>query len=207
MQKYPWYDIVAGNEELEQGDFINNCNVLIPTYIPVEVESSASTNQQSFEAQGVTEIHDVIIISQSCDLENKKIEFVQLCPVISYSYFVEEIRRSQPGSNTKTILRLMNEIRLGRLYRYYMLNVCDLLDFAKEIQIVDLGTSYSIPRNVMKQMVQSNGDRLRLLSPYKEQLAQAFAYFYMRVALPTPIDELKTLTVPMQVGTSPRRQL
>jgi hypothetical protein len=206
MQKYPWYGIVAGNEELEQGDFINNCNVLIPTYIPVEAVFSASTNQQRFEAQGVTEIHDVIIISQSCDLENKKIEFVQLCPVISYSDFVEEIRRSQPSSNTKAILRLMNEIRLGRLYRYYMLNVCDLPDFAKEIQIVDLGTSYSIPRNVMKQMVESNGDRLRLLSPYKEQLAQAFAYFYMRVALPTPIDEFKTLTVPMQIGTSPRRQ-
>jgi hypothetical protein len=205
MRTYPWYDIAVGNEELEQGDFIDNCNVLIPTYTPVEIEAAAPTKQQTFEAKGINEIHDVIIISQSCDLENKKIDFVQLCPMISYNEFVEGIKRSSPSpsSNTKTILRLMNEIRVGRMYRYYMLNACDLPDFTREIQIADLGTSYSIPRDVMQQMVASKGNRLRLLSPYKEQLAQAFAYFYMRVALPSPIDEFKTLLVSTQVGTIP----
>ena len=203
MRTYPWYDIAVGNEELEQGDFIDNCNVLIPTYIPVEIEAATPTNQQTFEAKGINEIHDVIIISQSCDLENKKIDFVQLCPMISYNEFVEEVKRSSQSSNTKTILRVMNDIRIGRMPRYYMLNTCDLDGFKKEIQVVDLGTSYSIPRDVMKQMVASQGNRLRLLSPYKEQLAQAFAYFYMRVALPSPIDEFKTLLVSTQVGTVP----
>jgi hypothetical protein len=47
--------------------------------------------------------------------------------------------------------------------------------------------SCSIPYDVMKQIVQSKGKRLRLLSPYKEHLAQAFAYFYKRVALPNSI--------------------
>jgi hypothetical protein len=203
MRTYPWYDIAVGNEELEQGDFIDNCNVLIPTYIPVEIEAAAPTKQQTFEAKGINEIHDVIIISQSCDLENKKIDFVQLCPMISYNEFVEGVKTSSPNTNTKAILRVMNDIRIGRMSRYYMLHASDLDGFKKEIQIVDLGTSYSIPRDVMKQMVASHGNRLRLLSPYKEQLAQAFAYFYMRVALPSPIDEFKTLLVSTQVGTIP----
>ena len=203
MRTYPWYDIAVGNEELEQGDFIDNCNVLIPTYTPVEIEAAAPTKQQTFEAKGINEIHDVIIISQSCDLENKKIDFVQLCPMISYNEFVEGVKTSSPNTNTKAILRVMNDIRIGRMSRYYMLHASDLDGFKKEIQIVDLGTSYSIPRDVMKQMVASHGNRLRLLSPYKEQLAQAFAYFYMRVALPSPIDEFKTLLVSTQVGTIP----
>ena len=203
MRTYPWYDIAVGNEELEQGDFIDNCNVLIPTYTPVEIEAAAPTKQQTFEAKGINEIHDVIIISQSCDLENKKIDFVQLCPMISYNEFVEGVKTSSPNTNTKAILRVMNDIRIGRMPRYYMLHASDLDSFNKEIQIVDLGTSYSIPRDVMKQMVASQGNRLRLLSPYKEQLAQAFAYFYMRVALPSPIDEFKTLLVSTQVATIP----
>ena len=203
MRTYPWYDIAVGNEELEQGDFIDNCNVLIPTYTPVEIEAAAPPYQQIFEAKGINEIHDVIIISQSCDLENKKIDFVQLCPMISYNEFVEGVKTSSPNTNTKAILRVMNDIRIGRMPRYSMLHASDVDGFKKEIQIVDLGTSYSIPRDVMKQMVASQGNRLRLLSPYKEQLAQAFAYFYMRVALPSPIDEFKTLLVSTQVGTIP----
>lgn len=203
MRAYPWYDIAVGNEELEQGDFIDNCNVLIPAYTPVEIEVAVPANQQTFEANGINEIRDVIIISQSCDLENKKIDCVHLCPMISCNEFVENVKISSPNSNTKTILRVMNDIRIGRMPRYYMLNACDLDGFKKEIQVVDLGTSYSIPRDVMKQMVASQGNRLRLLSPYKEQLAQAFAYFYMRVALPSPIDEFKTLLVSTQVGTIP----
>src|SRR5207248_5433104 len=94
------------------------------------------------------------------------------------------------------------EIMLGRNYRYCMLNECNLPDFFREIQVVDLGTSFSIPYDVMKLMAQSKGKRLRLLSPYKEHLAQAFASFYMRVALPNPIDEFRIQAAPMRINTT-----
>lgn len=198
-QEYPWYRIAEADEELEQGDFIDDCKILIPTYIPIEIEANMPINPRAFHAASVEEVRDVIIISQSCVLENRKVDFVHLCPRISYSTYVKIT--SNLGKNTKAILGNLNEIRLGRNYRYCMLNGCNLTNSPYEIQIVDLGTAYSIPCDVMKQMVKSSGDRIRLLSPYKEQLAQAFAYFYMRVALPNPIDEFKTIAGPMQIGT------
>lgn len=50
---YPWYDIAGESDELEQGDFIDNCKVLIPTYIPVELDTSAhAVPQEKFEVAG-----------------------------------------------------------------------------------------------------------------------------------------------------------
>ncbi len=43
----------------------------------------------------------------------------------------------------------------------------------------------------MKQIAKQRGKRLRLLSPYKEKLAQSFAYYYMRVALPNDIPRFE----------------
>jgi hypothetical protein len=54
----------------------------------------------------------------------------------------------------------------------------------------------------MEQMAKSKGNRIRLLSPYKEHLAQAFAFLYTRVALPVPIPEIGKEKV--QVRTGPK---
>jgi len=87
-----------------------------------------------------------------------------------------------------------------------MLNECKLSDLVREFQIVDLGTSFTIPCDAMEQMAKSRGNRIRLCSPYKEHLAQAFAFLYMRVALPNPIDEFKTLPKPIQVSAIPQHK-
>ncbi len=56
---------------------------------------------------------------------------------------------------------------------------------------MDFNTVFSIPHGIMKQIALSKGKRLRLRSPYKEKLAQAFAYFHMRVALPIDIPSFE----------------
>ncbi len=63
MRAYPWYDIAVGNEELEQGDFIDNCNVLIPTYTPVEIEAAVPTKQQTFEATSPIDEFKTLLVS------------------------------------------------------------------------------------------------------------------------------------------------
>lgn len=93
VKEYPWYELVEG-EELEQGDFIDDCEVIIPKYLP--------------------------------------------------------ITSNVPATN---------------------------IDDA--------------PHEIIKQLAKSKGKRLRLLSPYKEKLAQAFAYYYMRVALPLDIPKFE----------------
>jgi hypothetical protein len=193
MEEYPWYEIVAESEELEQGDYIDACTVVTPTYTPIEAEAGAPGDTGGYEATGDTDIYNVVIVSQSCDLENGKLDYVLLCPRISYSDLAKSYidRPNQLHS-------YLEEIRLGRRHRYCMLHQCSFDEFPQEIQIIDLGQVFSVPYHVMKQMAKSGGKRLRLLSPYKEKLAQAFAYYYMRVALPIDIPHFNKKQVMVQ---------
>lgn len=180
--EYPsWYSVVD-DESLEQGDFIDNCEVLVSSY-SLDGESVPS-DASAFRVKGVADVYDLVIVSQSCDLENGKLDYVLMCPRWSYKEFAEV------NSEFRKIDRL-EQIRQGKQYGYCMLNASAFPDLAYEIQIVDLGVVFSVPYETLKQMAKSGGKRLRLLSPYKEKLAQAFAYYYMRIASPTDIPKFE----------------
>lgn len=198
-QEYPWYEVVEESEELEQGDYIDDCEVLIPTYLPLQAEADTPSNSQIYQAKAKSAIYNVIIVSQSCDLENGKLEYVLMCPRASYSEFVQSSGNAHPN----LIRSNLEDIRIGRQHRYCMLNECIFDDFPQEIQIVDLGKVFSVPYDVMKQMAKLRCKRLRLLPPYKEKLAQAFAYYYMRVALPIDIPKFEKGKALVQSGVKP----
>ncbi len=179
--EYPWYSIADG-ENLEQGDFVDDCEVLVSSYV---LDGEAiSLDVSTYRVKGTADVYDLVIVSQSCDLENGKLDYVLLCPRWSYKEFAEA------NSDFRKIDKL-EQIRQGKQYRYCMLNASNLSDLPYEIQIVDLGIVFSIPYETLKQMAKSSGKRLRLLSPYKEKLAQAFAYYYMRIASPSDIPKFE----------------
>jgi hypothetical protein len=192
-QEYPWYEIVGETDELEQGDFIDDFEVLVPTYIPNEAE----INTPNYRAKGISNKYDVVIVSQSCDLSNEKLEYVLLCPRINYSQYIELNKHF----GAKAIANNLQNIERGWQPKYCMLNKCDLPDLSCEIQLVELGTVYSVPYDIFRQMVKPYRKRLRLLSPYKEKLAQAFAYYYMRVALPINIEKFDAAKIQAQINT------
>jgi hypothetical protein len=194
-QVYPWYEIVKDTDELEQGDFIEDFEVLIPTYIPDETE----IDTPNYRAKGISNKYNVVIVSQSCDLDNGKLEYVLLCPRIDYSLYIEE--NKQFGA--KAITKNLQNIEKGWQPKYCMLNKCDLPELPCEIQLVELGKVYSVPYNILKQMIRPYSKRLRLLSPYKEKLAQAFAYYYMRVALPINIENFETAKIQTKINPKP----
>jgi len=195
-QEYPWYALVEESEELEQGDFIDDFEVLIPTYIPTETKAGMSDTPK-YQTKGISRNYNVVIVSQSCDLDNGKLEYVLMCPRVSYSEYLELYKSSNP----KNVVNNLEYIRQGRQHKYCMLNQCNLPSFPSEIQIVDLGTVFSVPYSIIKQMAKSYSKRLRLLSPYKEKLAQAFAYYYMRIALPIDIQSFNK--IPVQINAKP----
>lgn len=55
------------------------------------------------------------------------------------------------------------------------------------IQIVDFRLMFTMPFDFLTQFAESQGKRLRLLSPYKEKLSHAFGHFFSRVGLPQDI--------------------
>lgn len=174
--QYPWYVKIEG-DELQQGDILDGCSVPIPT---MELFANQA-GEIPFE------VYDVVIITQSCDLENDKVDWVLVCPLWSLSEFSE-------GNDFFKSTQGKNNLRQGNVPGYHMVNSCDLPEFAREIRVVDFHISFSIPLAYAREFAQKNSPRLRLLPPYREHLAQAFARFYMRVGLPSNIPPFRKET-------------
>jgi len=169
MEKYPWYEIVDSEESLLQGDFINSCPLVIP---PAAIDS-AKVSADVVE-------YDVVIMSQSCDLEQRKIALVLVCPVWPLSKFEEKNSFFESGRGKEAL-------RQGNVLGYHLLNKCGTNGFKTGYLVVDFRSVYSVPFDFFLNLATKKGRRLRLLPPYREHLSQAFARFFMRVGLPVDI--------------------
>ena len=176
-EKFPWYEVVDNSEPILQGDFYSSCPVFIP---------SAEGNSISEEATVPIEVmqYDVIVMSQSCDLLQKKIDLVLVCPVWNLNEFElkNDFIKSKKGKET---------LRQGNIPGYHLLNKCEFDDFEREYTVVDFRETYSLPFSLLKDIAKNQQKRLRLLPPYREHLSQAYARFFMRVGLPIDIPSFK----------------
>lgn len=173
---YPWFDVAEADESLLQGDFVDSCPIVLPPRTIVE----------NTTVRAEVALYDVIIMSQSCDLTQKKLDLVLVCPIWPLSKISEEDRSGfLKGSKGKEALRR------GDMAGYHLLNSCQIDGFEKEFLVVDFRSVYSVPFNFLIEFVASRGRRLRLLPPYREHLSQAFARFFMRVGLPADIPAFK----------------
>ena len=61
--EYPWYSIVEG-EDLEQGDFIDECEVVIPYYTLLNLaDETIAANQPTFQVAAKTDVYNLVIVS------------------------------------------------------------------------------------------------------------------------------------------------
>ncbi len=171
MKDYPWYELVEGGE-LFQGDIITSCPLIIPP----------STIKVGIEVDVIE--YDVIVMSQSCDLVQKKLELVLVCPIWSLS----EFEAKNPSYKSP---KMKESLRRGYLPGYHLLNKCEIDGFETEYLVVDFRSVYSVPFDFLVELAQKRDKRLRLLPPYREHLSQAFARFFMRVGLPVDIPPFK----------------
>ena len=169
---YPWYDVTKGEESLLQGDFIDDCPIVSPSQ-PTEIIEKG-------DAKVDVSKYNVVIMSQSCDLVEKKLDIVLVCPVFPLEE-VEKVENFFKGKDGKEALRR------GNVPGYHLLNVCDLEDFKRDYQVVDFRNVFGVPLDTLVLIAKSNEKRLRLLPPYREHLSQAFARFFMRVGLPVAV--------------------
>lgn len=185
----PWYEMVEG-PELQQGDFFPNCPVLVPLGgppLPTNGEWSPGALAAGFRVAVRT--YDIVVMSQSCDMEQRKLDLVLVCPHWPLSELenvedeaVRNFFRSRKGKE---------EMRRGYVPAYHMLAASELEGFEREIQVVDFRTVFSVPFDFLTDWAQRGGTRMRLLSPYREHLSQAFARFFMRVGLPANIPPFR----------------
>jgi len=173
---YKWYTLTS-DTNLTQGDLIRNCPILIP---PDTLDISDENSMIGVEAQS----SNVIIMSQACDLANKKLEFVVVCPYHS----IEEFENVFPQIKDN---KLKEQIRRGNVPGYHMIAASEDKRYPQQISIVNFRYIHSIPFSYLESFMKKDPLRLCLLSPYREHLSQAFARFFMRVGLPVNIPPFK----------------
>jgi hypothetical protein len=174
-REYPWYATVTG-QSLCQGDILINFDVIVP---------DSSGEGDSAPARVLT--IDALVMTQTCDIEHGKVDSLLLCPCWDLWTFVE--RANKNGENWGNDQR--NALRLGNLPGYYLANDANQDGIVLGLTIVDFHEIYTAPKRLIMNFAAAAGNRLRMLPPYREHLAQAFARFFMRVGLPIDIPESK----------------
>ena len=136
------------------------------------------------EPMNILEI-DAIILLQSCDIENDKIDSIIICPIWPLKRLIE----SNPYYESS---RAREELRQGKSPSFHLLNKITLSGKIEDFYFVDFRNIYSLPKSFALSL-SKRGKRKRLLPPYREHLSQSFARYFMRVGLPTdiPSDEIK----------------
>ena len=177
MPNYPWYlKLLQQNNSIEQGDFIYECPIVIPPN-----NLSVFNTEDSFEISIQT--FDVVVISQSCDIEQNNLEVILVCPYYTFDHFCQNLNYN----NTSKKKSAFNEIKNGRRFSFHMLNKSEK-NGINDFLIIDFRNIFGVNIDVLKSHISVNkNDRIRLAPPYREHLSQAFARFFMRVGLPIDI--------------------
>jgi|SRR5215216_3008595 len=77
-EEYPWYEVVEG-DRLEQGDMLKACPVIAPVPdLPFPIS-------EDDDVPGDLLFFDVVVMTQSCDLKNEKLDDVICMPALRRS--------------------------------------------------------------------------------------------------------------------------
>jgi hypothetical protein len=184
---YPWYEEVSSSEPIDQGAIIENCHVYdwLKT-LPLRPEDKEGPLDDYFQLRK----SDCIVMTQTCDLVQNKVSCVTLCTVRSLNQFKQDYERLHEAPlNHGKWEGMKKELKDGRWNNFGMLNPYEPEPTAKmsrqEARLVSFEVIYTLPCEALQIWAQtSTKTRLQLLPPYREELSQAFARYFMRVGLP-----------------------
>lgn len=157
---------------LAQGDVILRCPV------PLVTRSGGDYDIEEM-------MLDVLVLTQSCDLENTKVDTVLLGRIQSWEAVVTA--ESARGNTFIKGKEARKKLQQGAFPNFCLLH----RSVAPELSwsVVDFHELHTMRRSELEQHAASLGARLRLISPYREHVAQSFARYFMRVGLPLDAAE------------------
>ena len=169
-----WWTATSGPGH-EQGDLLRDFPV-------VHVESVQVAGDMA-EVRSRVEFVDGIIVTQTCDLENAKIANILLARVTTWADFAAaQFAAGNTAVKSSSFRRNLVRGDIPPLMLLHARQPQPPLDWS----VVDFRELHVVDRDRIDEFVGQPGSRrrLRLVPPYKEHFAQAFARFYMRVGLP-----------------------
>jgi hypothetical protein len=160
-----WFELIQNTDELQQGDTISDC------LCPVVVDPKDELIKPSAKV-GVDYVeYDVVILTQSCDIEQKNVDHV----VVAVTYPFEDLH-ARKG--------FMDEIRKRRHRSLYLMDPIDEQGFKRPAFVVDFRRLFVVPLPKLRDLALSMGSRVRMRSPFREDLSQYFGLYLSRVGLP-----------------------
>ncbi|MFH1115980.1 MAG: hypothetical protein V1792_18870 [Pseudomonadota bacterium] len=171
------YDLVEADSPLEQGDILLECPVFRP---PADLKFPLNPEEVNrFEYLPTT----VIVLSQSCDIvPNQKKNTVYV--VVGY---VTGLSKTSYEKDLHGRVRLSS----GRIYGLHLLHECRYSPWNGEQLIVSFSNLWTLPLSYLTAYAAYHGRRIRLLSPYREQLSYRFGQYFSRVALPVDLPKIE----------------
>jgi hypothetical protein len=174
MSNHDWCESTQG-ASLLQGDILLDC--------PVFAVSGSLT--WPLNAAPVIEIEakvfDLVVMTQSCDLENEKVEDVLLAQLAAWEDVVRvEAARGNDAVRSRKFRKLLVDGNVPGLSLLHRRDASPSLPWS----VVDFHRLFTLPKAFVTRFAADREPRLRLRSPYREHLAQAFARYFMRVGLP-----------------------
>lgn len=184
---FDWYEeLKNGDMSIEQGDLLQACPVVLPpqTIVPGTV------------CQVAVREYNVVILTQSCDLLQGKAESITVSPYFTLSELVKtnsDFQKAQATGNAEKVRSWLNNqakvFAAGKQLGYHILDKNTDVGFPEHL-VVALRKTYNLDIGYVKSIIGKQTRRVRLLPPYREQLSQSFATLYMRVGLPSNIQDV-----------------
>jgi hypothetical protein len=101
--EFNWYKAISNSNEIEQGDLIPNCPIIVP---PATIEENG---EYELEVMNINSV----ILSQSCDLVNNKIDIVLVCPTMTLTEFKNNLPESE--QTVKAFKKHVDNLKKGHL--------------------------------------------------------------------------------------------
>ena len=163
------YHIPGSDDPLDQADIVSNCPIPLLTEFDLEGVKPPQIQVSSCR---------ILVLTQACDLANRKASSVTVAVVHDAHALVER--------NIIKPTDVRGPIRAGRVFGWYFLpasTACGLPEM-----IVDLRQIHTVRLDLLTALCQRGHRPARLLSPYREHLAKHFADTFSRIGLPAPYE-------------------
>jgi hypothetical protein len=172
---HEWFDVVGG-PEIEQGDLLVGC----PVFTPIVAHPIAKDKLVDLRA----EAHDLIVLTQSCDLVvgRERVNQVVLCAAPTL-----QAARARSGHVLAKKGNIANLARFA-IHGLHPLKAFSDAKVTRAWSVVEFAHVFTLPTNYLREFAQAAGPRLRLKPPFRELLAQRFAYFFGRIAVPETLE-------------------
>lgn len=183
-----WYEEIEPDDKtVTQGDLFKGVRALNVNGINIPL----SNNKYTY----TSDLNDLIILTQSCDLQrpynNMLVTTAKISPL--YDYFKSLIKAKETDGKTCGPNELKS--KLTNLVKNQITNLLLLPeypdeDFYKDYLIVSFNELVIISYNELQSQIEKGEiiKRVRLKSPYREFLSSSFAFSFSRVALASRVD-------------------